>query len=228
MNINKASDHQAPEARAEAEDDRRKHRRVDLPLKARFLTDKGDERVGEVLNISAGGAMIRAKFPPSIGQKLVLYIDRVGRVEAQVVRSSNNTFAVAYSKKRAKQAKLADLLTDILNNRDTDADRRISPRIRKDAPAKVYLEDGRELECAIHDISLTGASLEISPRPPLGMHLILGRMTAKVVRRHETGVGVVFTGSAETTENAAADTPAVEALDEPGSKLARTFGKKGA
>ncbi len=211
----------------ETDSDRRKHRRVDLPLRARFLTETGDERTGVVLNISAGGAMIRAKFPPAFGQHVVLYIDQIGRVEGKVVRSGANCFAVNYPKRRPKQAKIADNLTSALNNRRRGADRRVQPRIRQDTTATVFLEDGRKIDCSILDISLTGASLEISPRPPLGMHLILGRMTAKVVRRHEKGVGIVFTGAAERMEEVVEKTTSADALDLSGPGLAQPFGKKG-
>ncbi len=215
------------DAAADAGDDRRKHRRVDLPVKARFLTEKGEECAAEVLNISAAGAMLRAKFPPAFGQTIVLYIDQIGRVEAKVVRSSNSSFAVTYPKRRAKQAKIADNLTSALNNKRRGGDRRNNPRIPQGAPATVRLEDGREAKCSIMDISLTGASLDISPRPPLGTHLILGRMTAKVVRRHDKGVGVVFTGSAERMDEIVEETTAIEPFDTTGAGFAQSFGKKG-
>ncbi len=215
------------EQSAENMDDRRKHHRVDLPLRARYLTEAGEEQSGVVLNISAGGAMVRAKFPPAFGQTVVLYIDRIGRVEGKVVRSGDNCFAVNYSKRRKKQAKIADELTSVLNNRRRGADRRNNPRIRQDTAATVYLEDGRQLDCSILDISLTGASIEVSPRPPLGTHLILGRMTAKVVRRHEKGVGIVFTGGAERMDEVVEETAADEPFDASGPGFAQPFGKKG-
>lgn len=222
----------AAPAKESPEDDaeRRLHLRVKLPLKARFLTDSGTEWSGVVTNISAGGALIRAKFPPGFGQSVVLYIDQVGRVEGKVVRSDKDCFAVSYRKKRAKHAKLADQLTSAVNyRRRGGTDHRSGPRMKHDTPATVYLEDGRVIQCAILDISLTGASIEISPRPPLGMHLILGRMTAKVVRRHEKGVGVVFTGAADRMDKVMEET-AQEPEPDPspdGPNLASSFGKKG-
>ncbi|WDI31652.1 PilZ domain-containing protein [Hyphococcus flavus] len=212
------------------ETERRLHQRADLPLKVRFLTDSGCEWTGMVTNISAGGAMIRAKYPPGFGQSVVLYIDQVGRIEGKVVRSESESFAVSYRRKRAKHAKLADELTTAMHTRHRKIDRRGSPRVKHDAPATVYLEDGRVIQCAILDISLTGASIEISPRPPLGMHLILGRMTAKVIRRHEKGVGVVFTGAADRMDEVIAQSgdEEPEPYSPPGPELARSFGKKGA
>jgi hypothetical protein len=192
----------APEPVSEDEKDRRQHLRVTLPLKA--------------------------KYPPAFGQTVVLYIDQIGRVEGKVVRTEKDNFAVSYQRKRrVKRAKIADQITTAMHRPRRAGDRRSSPRIGVDAPATVYLEDGRVIECAILDISLTGASIEISPRPPLGMRLILGRMTAKVIRRHEKGIGVVFTGAADRMEEVIAeatdDAPTIEAS---GPNFAQPFGKK--
>lgn len=222
----------SPEAQSapSSHSDRRKHRRVDTPLKARFLDQYGDEHPCLVTNISAGGALMKAKSPPEFGAHVVLYIDKLGRFEGRVIRSGEKIFAINYEQRRSRNAKTADGLTEIVNRGSRSHDRRTNPRIRHDAPARVFFEDGRTEDCAILDISLTGASLQISPRPPLGTRLILGRMNAKVVRRHEKGVGIVFTGSAERMADviqettSAPETPPVPTND--GVGVARTFGKK--
>ncbi len=213
--------------RASAADiDRRKHLRVDAPLKARFMTDAGEERPCLVVNASAGGALMKAKTPPPFGASVVVYIDGVGRFEGRVIRSSGNVFAVNYEKKRRKNARTADALTEVVNRDKRGPDRRAGPRIRHDSPAKVYFDDGRVEDCAILDISLTGASIEISPRPPLGARLILGRMSAKVVRRHEKGVGVVFTGSAERMSDVIDETTGPVPTVDDGLQVAKPFGRK--
>ena len=89
-------------------DDRRKHLRVETPLKARFLNESGEESACLVVNISAGGAMLKTKNPPPFGTSVVIYIDRLGRFEGRVIRSGNSTFVVNYEKKRARNAKTAD------------------------------------------------------------------------------------------------------------------------
>ena len=207
--------------------ERRKHLRVEVPLKARFLDDSGNEQACLVINISAGGAFLRTKNPPEFGKAVVLYIDQLGRYEGRVTRSGANSFAVTYEKKRAKSARTADDLTQIMNQGRRTHDRRRAPRIQHDAPAIIHFEDGRTEQCAILDISLTGASIEVSPRPPLGTRLILGRMTAKVVRRHDKGVGVVFTGAAKRMDDVIAETSARIETPEIGASVATPFGKKG-
>ena len=210
----------------ESDADRRKHRRIETPLKARFMNEVGDEESCLVVNISAGGALVKTKQPPAFGEFVVIYIDRVGRFEGRVIRSSGTSFAVNYEKKRQRNAKTADSLTELVNLGSRAQDRRTSPRIKQDAPAKVYFEDGRIKDCAILDISLTGASIKISPRPPLGDRLILGRMNAKVVRRHETGVGVVFTGAAERISDVIEETAPTAPSQDIGPRVAKPFGKK--
>ena len=208
--------------------DRRKHQRAPLPLKARFLCDAGEERRGVVIDISAGGAFVRTKRPPAFGKKVVLYIEQLGRFEGIVTRSEANSFAIHYEKGRDKSAQTADNLTEVLNKGRRAKDRRREARESHDKPALVHFEDGRTEECAILDISLTGASVEINPRPPLGMRLILGRMTAKVIRRHDTGVGVLFTGSADKANQENPEQANTKLMKKPGTKVAQPFGTKGA
>ena len=220
----------ATPAQAEPENkaDRRQHRRVNLPLQARFLTDAGEESKGIVVNISAGGAMLRTSSPPAFGANVVVYIDQIGRIQGQVVRSGKDNFAVCYQQNPKKQAKIADNLTSAVNNKNNGSARRANPRISSEnSLATVFLEDGRSLRCSILDISLTGASIEINPRPPLGTPLIVGRMTAKVVRRHDQGVGVVFTGAADRMDKVLEDSADVDPFDTTGAGIAHTFGKKG-
>jgi len=212
--------------------DRRRFFRADVPLKARFLTANGTEEPCLVSNVSAGGALLRTKHPPQMGAMVVLYIDRLGRFESKVIRSGQNSFAVSYEKKRARTQKTADSLTQIMNQSPSAQDRRKSPRIQHDAPAIVVFENGEKADCSIMDISLTGASIEISPRPALGAKLILGKMTAKVVRRHDKGVGLVFTGPSnrmdEVIKAAQAPSAKAEAAVEPdGAGFAQNFGRKG-
>ncbi len=216
--------HDRPDQTPQSGDDRRRHLRAPINLKARFLTEPGEEYPCIVSNISAGGALLRAKTPPPAGQKIVLYIDDVGRFEGRVVRSGKHSFAVDYRGRRAKSKRTADALFAAMNAPRRAADRRRAPRIKTDSEATVQLENGETISCSIRDISLTGASIDIAPQPPLGAELKLGRMMARVVRRHDTGVGLVFTGSSEhmeeIIEKSTADAPS------DGASVARPFGRK--
>lgn len=226
-----ANQHQlkhSPEAEPTLDEaERRRHIRIEIPLKARFLTSDGKEHACLVANISAGGALLRTKHPPKKGERIVIYIDSVGRFEASVARSGKYSFAVSYTGRREKFTRNADVLTEVVNSGKRQHDRRIAPRIRHDSHALVTLANGEQKNCAILDISLTGAAIEIDPRPPLGSMLTLGRMAAKVVRRHEKGVGVLFTGPAQRMDDVINQTSNSEpAAEGDGAGLAHPAGEK--
>ncbi len=211
---------------AQSEDERRRYRRVDLTIKARVLKANGEEEPCLVVNISAGGALLKAVNPPAAGENVVLYIDEVGRHEGQVIRSAKHFFAVDYRGRRAKTKRTADNLTHTLNNRQMKLDRRNSPRIRQDQPTVLTLESGESIACEILDISLTGASIAIDPRPELGVKVTVGRMVGKVVRRHEKGVGIVFIGPAGKMEEIIENARAPDSPPTFGPPFAQPFGKK--
>ena len=58
----------------------------------------------------------------------------------------------------------------------------------------VEYDDGRSEECTAIDVSISGASLKSKTRPVLGCKLTVGKLRAEVVRHHERGFGVAFTG----------------------------------
>lgn len=208
-------------------DERRRYRRVDLALKARVLKADGSEEPCLVINVSAGGALLKAVNPPQAGERVVVYIDNVGRHEGHVIRSAKHHFAVDYRSRRAKTKRAADNLTYAVNTPHMRLDRRANPRIRTDEPTVMTLENGERLSCEILDISLTGASVAVEPKPPLGAAVTVGRMSGKVVRRHDKGVGVVFTGAAEKMEEVIERTKSPNDTDQGGAGLAPQFGKKG-
>lgn len=209
-------------------EERRRHRRVGMTLKARVLKADGKEEPCLVINISAGGALLKAVNPPQAGDNVVVYIDDIGRYDALVIRSAKHHFAVDYRARKAKTRRAADNLTHALNTPHMRLDRRVNPRIRQDQPTVLTLENGESFACEILDISLTGASVAIDPRPELGAVVTVGRTPAKVVRRHDKGVGVVFTGVAEKMEEVIEGTKSPTDTHQDGAGLAPQFGKKGA
>ena len=68
------------------------------------------------------------------------------------------------------------------------------------------MPNGDVHNCRVIDVSLSGASVACTVKPPLGTMVILGRMRGRVVRHHELGIALQF----------------IE-LQDPDS-LARTFG----
>ncbi len=172
--------------------DRRRTRRIVMPLKIRYLTKNREEHRGRILNISARGALIRALPGTSYGDRLVVYIDKLGRFSGEVVRIERDGFAIKFDSRKKRTCRTADTLTWLINGGENDFNRRRAQRIRQNKPAIAILPDGSQRPCRILDISMTGASLSITPRPIIGSQLKVGRMRAKVMRHHDKGIGVQF------------------------------------
>ena len=209
-----------------AQPNRRTHARVNIVLEATFLRANGAETPCLVTNISAGGAVIKSKNPPQNGEKVVIYIDTIGRFEAKVVRITKDGFAVDYRGRRAKSKRTADALLYALNNAFTSKNMRRHPRVKTTARAFVIHKDGEKIPCSILDISLTGASIQIDNPPPLGASIIVGKMRATVIRRHDTGIGVIFTGSADSPAKTNKNAGAPSDTGGSGSEIAASFGRK--
>ena len=172
--------------------DKRRHRRVPLTLRARFLAPDGAEHECQVVNISAGGLRLVAKHHLSREEKLVLYVEHVGRFDCMVVRNCADGFAVRFDIHAKKRERTVEALSKLLLSGPRGAEQRRELRVESDTSASLTLETGETLPCRISDISLTGAAIEVDRKLEIGSIVRLGRMTAKVVRRNETGYGLAF------------------------------------
>lgn len=172
--------------------DRRAWRRVKIPLKVRFVLGEGEEHLARVETISPAEMTLRTNVTTEPGQTAILYIDRVGRFEGTVMSIGDGTIRLRFDIKRARKARIADSLLWLVNRGMEAPPHRRAMRIRQDKAAEAVTEYGDVMECKIVDISITGASVAIMPRPEIGEILTIGRMRGRVVRHHDAGVGMEF------------------------------------
>lgn len=183
--------------------DRRRFPRVDLTLGARYLLSSGVECGGRVENVSACGCYLtieRTGLPPDPGERVVIYIDKLGRFEGTVARRAGNGFAIDFIISAHKQQRVAQSLERVATG-DAAAieEARRHPRMGADDTATLLrLANGTSAPCKVIDMSLSGASVETHLRPTIGVFVELGRMHARVVRHHETGIAVEFADVAES------------------------------
>lgn len=170
----------------------RGYRRVRIPLKARFMLADGIEHPARVRTISPAAAVIESDVRCRPGDTAIVYVDKIGRLEAVVTGLEPGLIRLQLDKRRARRIRTADALTWLVNRGTQDTSNRKSSRIRQESMAEAVREDGSVNHCRILDISVTGASVAIMPRPPVGTVLNIGRMRGRVVRHHETGVGMEF------------------------------------
>ncbi|MDP2619185.1 MAG: PilZ domain-containing protein [Hyphomicrobiales bacterium] len=175
-------------------EEKRRHRRVRVNLLGRFMLASGEEYPCQVINMSAGGAALITAVVGEPGERVIAYIDEIGRVEGKIVRNFDGGFAIAINATQRKRDKLANQLT-WLANRTTlgmPEDRRHERVQPRNPYSRIKLPDGRTYACRVIDMSISGAAVAIQVRPALGTEVTLGRMRARVVRHFAEGVAVQF------------------------------------
>ena len=76
--------------------ERRKHLRVPVNVFGRLMREDKQEYPCQVINMSAGGMALLAPVNCDVGERIVAYLDNLGRIEGIVVRPLEGGFAVAH------------------------------------------------------------------------------------------------------------------------------------
>jgi hypothetical protein len=173
--------------------------RVKVSLLGRYMLSDRREFPCQVLEMSPGEAMVIAPVAGMVGERVIGYIDHLGRIEGHVQAQIEGGFTMSIDASPRKRDKMAAQLTwlankDLLNLPEDRRHERVVPDIRH---SYVVLDDGRRYNCKIIDISLSGAAVELDVRPAMGTPVTLGRMRARVVRHFQNGVAVEFASAQE-------------------------------
>lgn len=177
-------------------EERRRHSRVKVRLPGQFMRENRREFPCVTLDMSPGGVAFSADERVEIAERIVAYLDHVGRVEGRVVREFQGGFAIAMKLPQLKRERLADQLTWLANRHELGMpeDRR-HERIRPRRPrTTLILPTGREVMATVIDISQSGAALALaSPvAPPVGTPVTVGATKGRVVRLFTDGLAVEF------------------------------------
>ncbi len=174
--------------------ERRRHSRVEVNLLGRFMLENKKEYPCQVINMSPGGLAMIAPVRGEIGERIIAYIDHIGRVEGKIVRKIEGGFAVAIDATLRKRDKLASQLTWLANRHilNLPEDRRHERRTPKNPITKLVMDDGSEHMCRVLDLSLSGAALKTKVRPAIGKRITIGKIQAQVVRHLEDGLAIEF------------------------------------
>lgn len=174
--------------------ERRNFQRVRVNVYGRFMLEDRSEHPCQVVEMSPGNALLRSDRIGEPGEKVIAYLDHIGRVEGVLTRTVEDGFAMTIIASERKKDKLAAQLTWLANKHELDLpeDRR-HERIAPRKPVSVMqLPDGRQYDCRIIDLSLSGAAIETKVRPALGLQVTLGTMRGQVVRHFEDGIAIEF------------------------------------
>ena len=179
---------------APAHAERRNFQRVRVKLYGRFMLEDRSEHPCQIIDMSPGNVALQCERSGELGEKVIAYIDHIGRIEGVVTRLLPEGFAMTILASDRKKDKLAAQLTWLANKHELDLpeDRRherVSPR---NPMTVMKLADGRQYQCRIIDLSLSGAAVELDVKPAIGTLVSLGAMRGQVVRHFEDGVAVEF------------------------------------
>jgi hypothetical protein len=176
-------------------EERRRFQRVSVNLLGRYMLADRREFPCQVVNMSPGGMALIAPVPGAQGERIIAYVDHLGRLEGRITRSLPNGFAMTIAATPRKRDKLAAQLTWLANRHilDLPEDRRHGRIVPRNPMAQVIMPNGVNLTCRIIDVSQSGAGIATDERPPIGTLVTLGKVQGRVVRHIEDGFAVEFT-----------------------------------
>ena len=177
--------------------ERRRHQRVKVNLLGRYMLADRREFPCQVVNMSPGGIALVAPVPGNPGERVIAYVDHLGRLEGKISRMLDNGFAMTIEATLRKRDKLAAQLTWLANRHilNLPEDRRHGRFIPRRALARLILPNGHNVTCRVIDLSESGAAIAISPelRPAVGIIVTVGKTPGRVVRHIDDGFALEFT-----------------------------------
>jgi PilZ domain len=175
-------------------EERRRHQRVRVNLQGRYMLADRSEFPCQVVNISPGGIALIAPVSGAVGDRVIAYVDHLGRLEGKIARQLQNGFAMTIAATPRKRDMLAAQLTWLANRSllNLPEDRRHGRFVPKITDARLILPNGTNVGVRLLDLSLSGAGIGTPARPEIGSHVTIGKIPGRVVRHLEQGFAIEF------------------------------------
>ena len=174
--------------------ERRRFQRVRVNLLGRYMLADRREFPCQVSNMSPGGMALIAPVSGKPGERVIAYVDHVGRLEGVIARVFQNGFAMTISATPRKRDKLAAQLTWLANRQvlGLPEDRRHGRITPRNPAARLILPNGVNVAVRVVDISQSGAAIATDQRPEIGAPVTIGKTPGRVVRHLEDGFAIEF------------------------------------
>lgn len=174
--------------------DNRAFQRVVVNLQGRLMLADLSEFECKAIDMSPGDIHFQCTAFPQVGERIIAYVDHIGRLEGTVIKLVDHGFIVSLQATERKREKLAAQLTWLANKQELGLpeDRRHERIAPRSARSELGLDDGRTYPCRIIDLSMSGAAVEIEVRPAMGTSVRLGNMRGRIVRHFQEGVAIEF------------------------------------
>lgn len=177
--------------------ERRRHQRVKVNLLGRYMLADRREFPCQVIDMSPGGMALIAPVAGAPGERVIAYVDHLGRLEGKIARVFDNGFAMTIAATLRKRDKLAAQLTWLANRQilNLPEDRRHGRFTPRNPLARLILPNGTNVSCRVIDLSQSGAAIAIAPdlRPAVGSMVTVGKTQGRVVRHIDDGFAIEFT-----------------------------------
>ena len=174
--------------------ERRRHARVKIALLGRYMLSNRTEFPCQSIDMSVGGLAITAPVKGKIGERVIVYLEHIGRIEGDIARHTADGFGMTVIATSRKREKMAAQLTWLANRGalGLPEDRRHDRVPPKATRIVLKLSDGTEVPVKMLDMSLSGAAFSADVKLLITDPVILGKTQAKVVRKFEGGYAVEF------------------------------------
>src|SRR5688572_20108583 len=176
--------------------ERRKHQRVKVNLLGRYMLADRREYPCQVINMSPGGILLMAPVAGQVDDRVIAYVDHLGRLEGKIARTVPNGFAMTIAGTTRKRDKLAAQLTWLANRHilNLPEDRRHGRFAPRNPLARLIMPNGHNVSCRVIDLSQSGAAVAMhaDQRPPIGVMVTIGKTQGRVVRHIEDGFAIEF------------------------------------
>jgi hypothetical protein len=148
----------------------------------------------QAVAMSPDQAMLVSAHCPKIGDRTIVYLDHLGRIEGNTAGHFPGGFTVEIECTTRKRDKLAEQIGQLKNHEQFGENiqrdhQRIEP---KEANSELRLSDGRSYPIKIIDISLSDADVKIDVKPAIGSKVWLAGMQGTVTRHFSEGIGMQF------------------------------------
>lgn len=174
--------------------ERRRHARVKVALLGRYMLSNRMEYPCQSVDMSVGGLLVTAPVKGRLGERIIVYLEHIGRIEGDVIRLTRDGFAMTVTATPRKREKLAAQLTWLANRSalGLPEDRRHDRNQPRQSRIMLTLADGTQMPVKLLDMSLSGAAFSADVQLMITDPVILGKTHAKVVRKFEGGYAVEF------------------------------------
>ena len=175
-------------------EERRRYPRVRVNLLGRYMLTDRHEYPCQVTDMSQGGMTLVAPVIGQINERVIAYVDHVGRLEGVVTRQLENGFAMSIAATPRKRDKLAAQLTWLANREllGTIDDRRHGRAAPRNAAGRLTLPNGNNIAVRVIDVSQSGCAIATDQRPGIGTQVSIGKTPGRVVRHLEDGFAIEY------------------------------------